>query len=295
MLSIDWIHAIEHSHLTVESGEAIGRGRSLLDNGPYIERPVEVDQAGRIVLPAGLSAADLHCHTDRSDGVVPLEHVLDVAESRGIRVLAVTDHDMIRGALEASQLSIHRETDLVVGQEVTTRWQHHIIGLYLSEPVPLFRTVPDTVRAIRQQGGLAVVAHPGLGLPTSASLRAITGWMKETTFDGIELDSSFLSSPARRNLLDFYKKHGERLGAGIGGTDAHYGDVGRVITIFEGETPDDLRTAIESRRTVVARTNLEYPGADWRMRLKNQQRALLWLPLYRLKVMLGGNYSKARR
>ncbi len=280
--------------MTRDSGEAIGAGRFVDTDSPYLERPVDVDQTGRIELPAGFSAADLHCHSDWSDGVVSPSHILDAAELRGIRIIAVTDHDMIRGALEANARSSHRDTRLIVGQEVTSRWQHHIVGLFLDNPVPLFRTVPETVRAIRDRGGLAVVAHAGLGLPSSASISTITRWLEETTFDGIELDSPFLSPPARRRLLDFYDAHGEGLGAAIGGSDAHFGDVGRVVTLFEGETPDDLRSAIESRRTVVARTSLKYPGPGLGMRLKNQCRALLWLPLYRLKVLLTGNFSNGR-
>ncbi len=255
---------------------------------------VDVDQSGRIAPPAGWSAADLHCHTDCSDGVVTSGQILETAEARGIRVVAITDHDMVHGALRAQSQGADRHTRVVVGQEVTTRWQHHIVGLFLGGPVPIFRTVPDTVRAIREQGGLAVIAHPALGLPSSASIGAMTEWLKETTFDGIELDSPYISARSRSGLLDFYDAHHERLGAAIGGTDAHFGNLGKVVTLFEGETPEDLRAAIESRRTAVARTGLKYPKPGWRMHLKNQRRSLLWLPLYRLKVLLTGNYSKGR-
>ncbi len=256
---------------------------------------VDVDRSGRIAPPAGWSAADLHCHTDCSDGVVTSGQILETAKSRGVRVVAITDHDMIHGALRAQSQGADCAPRVVVGQEVTTRWQHHVVGLFLDIPVPLFRTVPDTVRAIRERGGLAVIAHPALGLPSSASIKVITEWLEETTFDGIELDSPYISERSRNRLLTFYDAHRERLGAAIGGTDAHFGDVGKVVTLFEGETPEDLRAAIESRRTSVARTGLEYPKPGWRMHLKNQRRSLLWLPLYRLKVLLTGNYSRSRR
>ena len=253
---------------------------------------IDLDPYGRVAPPAGWSVADLHCHTDCSDGVVTSGEILEIAKSRGIRVIAITDHDMVHGALGAQPLGAPRGTRVVVGQEVTTRWQHHIVGLFLNRPVPLFRTVPDTVRAIREQGGLAVIAHPALGLPSSASIKTMTEWLEETTFDGIELDSPYISPSSRKHLLDFYDANSSRLGAAIGGTDAHFGDVGKVVTLFEGETPEDLRAAIETRRTSVARTGLEYPKPGWRMHLKNQRRSLLWLPLYRLKIMLTGNHSK---
>ena len=280
--------------MTRQLGGAAGGGRSTNAQALSTAGSVDLDPYGRVAPPAGWSTADLHCHTDCSDGIVSPGELLEIAKSRGVRVVAITDHDMVHGALRARSHGAGRGTRVVVGQEVTTRWQHHIVGLFLNSPVPIFRTVPDTVRAIRDQGGLAVIAHPALGLPSSASIRVITEWLEETTFDGIELDSQYISPQTRDRLLDFYDAHRERLGAAIGGTDAHFGDVGKVVTLFEGETPEDLRIAIESRRTAVARTGLEYPKPGWRMHLKNQRRSLLWLPLYRLKVLLTGNYSKSR-
>ena len=279
--------------MTGQSGGATRGRRSNDAERLSTAGAVDLDPYGRVAPPAGWSAADLHCHTDCSDGVVTSGQILEIAKSRGIRVVAITDHDIVHGALRAQSQYTCRGPRVVVGQEVTTRWQHHIVGLFLGGPVPIFRTVPDTVRAIRERGGLAVIAHPALGLPSSASIKAITEWLRETTFDGIELDSPYISAQSRNRLLDFYDAHRERLGAAIGGTDAHFGDVGKIVTLFEGETPEDLRAAIESGRTAVARTGLEYPKPGWRMHLKNQRRSLLWLPLYRLKIMLTGNYSKS--
>ena len=271
-----------------DPGQSTGAGQI-----PPLGR-IGLDPYGRIAPPAGWSAADLHCHTDCSDGVMSSGQILEIAKSRGIRVIAITDHDMVHGALSAQSHGAARGPGVVVGQEVTTRWQHHIVGLFLNRPVPIFRTVPDTVGAIREQGGLAVIAHPALGLPSSASIKTMTEWLERTTFDGVELDSPYISPRSREHLLNFYNANRRRLGAAIGGTDAHFGDVGRIVTLFQGETPEHLRAAIESRRTAVARTGLEYPRPGWRMHLKNQRRSLLWLPLYRLKVMLTGNYSQSR-
>ena len=277
-----------------QRGGVESEGQSIHTGETPALRALGLDPYGRIAPPAGWSVADLHCHTDFSDGVVTSDQMLEIAKSRGIRVIAITDHDMVRGALSAQSLGEILGTRVVVGQEVTTRWQHHIVGLFLNRPVPIFRTVPDTVRAIREQGGLAVIAHPALGLPSSASIKTMTDWLDQTTFDGIELDSPYISPRSREHLLNFYHANQARLGAAIGGTDAHFGDVGKVVTLFEGETPADLRAAIETGRTTVARTGLEYAKPGWRMHLKNQRRSLLWLPLYRLKVLLTGNYSKGR-
>ena len=71
-----------------------------------------------------------------------------------------SDHALATGA----------RLEVIVGMEVTTRRQDHIVGLCSwSAPSRIFRSVPDTVDEIHAQGGLAVVAHPFLGLPSSIS------------------------------------------------------------------------------------------------------------------------------
>lgn len=45
--------------------------------------------------------ADLHVHTDHSDGTLSLEEVPDAAAAAGVAVVALTDHDRIQPALDA--------------------------------------------------------------------------------------------------------------------------------------------------------------------------------------------------
>jgi hypothetical protein len=116
-------------------------------------------------------------------------------------------------------------------------------------------------------------------------------WLDETTFDAIELDCQYLSVERRERLVAFYRGHRERLGAAVGGTDAHYGDVGRVVTVFPGSTAADLRQALEDRTTTAARTQITHARPSLGDRLQNQRRSLLYLPYYRLRALLTGRYS----
>lgn len=50
------------------------------------------------------STADLHIHTDASDGTDSPEQLLWNIQKAGIRVFAVTDHDTIRGALRMKRI-----------------------------------------------------------------------------------------------------------------------------------------------------------------------------------------------
>ncbi len=257
---------------------------------PFRIDPLPVDSTGRLIVPEGFSAAELHSHTSHSDGTRTAAENIALARERGLALVATTDHDMIDAALGSVQVAAEQGMEAIVGQEITTRRQHHIVGLFLERAVPVFKTVPETVARIRDQGGLAVIAHPFLPFPGAASVGAIRRWLEETTFDGIELDSQYLSAKRRGRLLDFYQRHAEVLGAAVGGTDAHFGDVGRIATLFPGSTAADLRVAMENRTTTATRTLIAHRRPSIGERLHNQRRSLIYLPYYRVRAVLTGRY-----
>lgn|GEM_PF-936447 len=257
---------------------------------PFRADPLPVDSAGRLTLPEGFSAAELHSHTDHSDGTCTAAENVALARGRGLAVVAITDHDMIDAALDGMRAAAEHGLEAIVGQEITTRRQHHIVGLFLERAVPLFKTVPETVARIRDQGGLAIIAHPFLPFPGATSESTIRGWLEKTTFDGIELDSQYLPQKRRAKLLAFYLAHADVLGAAVGGTDAHFGDVGRIATLFPGSTAADLRAAIENRATTATRTLISHRRPSIGERLRNQRRSLLYLPYYRVRALLTGRY-----
>ena len=253
--------------------------------------PVGVDADGRLRPPEGWSAGELHVHTSHSDGTRTLEQILGLAGRLGLDTVAVTDHYKINEGLRAIPLAERYRTAAVAGTEVTTRTQHHVLGLFVKRPVRLYRSMADSVLAIRDQGGLAILAHPFMAVPNSSGPRRILGWLERTDFDGIELENQYLSPERRERLRDFYERHRERLGAAIGGTDAHFGDLGRHLTLYPGRGPDDLYRAIRERRTVAARSRLSYPRAGVGELALNNYRSLACLSVYRLRALLLGRYE----
>jgi predicted metal-dependent phosphoesterase TrpH/glycosyltransferase involved in cell wall biosynthesis len=104
---------------------------------------------------------DLHLHTDWShDCSIPAEDLLAVAEAIGLGGIAVTDHNVFGGALEAVELARGRDLVVIPGEEVKTDNQGEVIGLFLEEEIPRGMSFADTIAAIREQGGLVYLPHP---------------------------------------------------------------------------------------------------------------------------------------
>ncbi len=104
---------------------------------------------------------DLHLHTDWShDCSIPAADLLEHAEEIGLGGIAVTDHNVFGGALEAQELARDRELVVIPGEEVKTDNQGEVIGLFLEEEIPRGMSFADTIAAIREQGGLVYLPHP---------------------------------------------------------------------------------------------------------------------------------------
>jgi predicted metal-dependent phosphoesterase TrpH len=104
---------------------------------------------------------DIHMHTDHSsDCVTPVEVLLATAAERGLGAIAVTDHNEISGALEARDKAAEFGVKVIVGEEVKTKDQGEVIGLFIEEKIPRGMSLEETIAEIRRQGGLVYVPHP---------------------------------------------------------------------------------------------------------------------------------------
>ena len=231
-----------------------------------------------------MSLADPHCHTLASDGMVTPAELVDAAVKAGLDLIAITDHDTMANAHEVKERGEAAGLAVVMGQETTTAWpaQTHILGWFLEKPIRRSMSVVDTVKAIRDQGGLLIIPHPFM--PTYfASIQPdmLRRLIDKEPVDGIEVLYTAPAGARRRLLLNaFIDANRERLGALIGSSDCHFGshDIARVVTAYEG----DFRTAILERKTTPRRGSrkLNVPtGMFWRQ----QWRALVDLPVRRLR------------
>jgi hypothetical protein len=246
----------------------------------------------RVRLAAGLSAAEVHAHTTASDGMVTAEELVAAAAAAGVAVLCVTDHDTMASTARAAEAGAELGVEVVPGEEVTTAAPAsvHVVGLFLERPVRMGMSVEDTVDAIHDQGGLAILPHPFM--PTyfaSITARRALRLLERRTVEGIELRHTAPMTGWSWSRLDaFYAENRDRLGAALGAGDSHFGrhDLGRVLTAFPGRTAADLRTAIAERTTSPIRGISPQPPSLL-MRLGQQRRSLLWLPAERRAGRVG--------
>lgn len=204
-----------------------------------------------------MGLADLHIHTIHSwDGTCTVAAVLkQAADSAGLDVIAITDHDVFEGALEAQQLASRYGIEVIPGCEVSSA-EGHLLCLFLNAPVPAGLPLIETALIVAEQGGLCIPAHPmavGTSSITPKILKhALAHPQASQVIVGLEAYNAGLvygrSNPAAQALAI---EHNLAL---VGSSDAHTAwGIGRGLTGFAGRSAADLRQALVQRQTYVLR------------------------------------------
>lgn len=202
-----------------------------------------------------LSRADLHIHTSYSDGLLEPEEAVNYAVANTpLRLIAITDHNTLDGARHAYDYwHLHRDAfgqlEVIIGEEISSR-DGHILGLFLQDAVPPHLSAEETIRAIHEQGGVAIAAHPFTHLLSAITdLHGVGRKIAELPLDGVEVRNS-VPTELYANLITQSYNAAHCRHAEVGGSDCHYLPmIGRTYTRFEGSAPSDLHSALLSRRT----------------------------------------------
>ncbi len=78
--------------------------------------------------------ADLHLHTNFSDGILSPEQLVLKAKSAGLSAIAITDHDTINGIAPAIKAGKKYNLEVIPGIELsaeTDTEEVHILGFYI--------------------------------------------------------------------------------------------------------------------------------------------------------------------
>jgi len=192
---------------------------------------------------------DLHNHTDCSaDGLMSAASLLETARSRGIDVVAVTDHNSVRGALQSLELAAADPSlpRVIPGIELLTA-EGEIIGLYVQEDIQPGLSLAESAALIREQGGLVYLPHPYDVFRRGTVARDARGRAAELA-DIIEVvNGRSLSPRATKKAAALAERLAKVRGAG---SDAHCrAEVGVACVVVEaGPSRDTLVALLEAGR-----------------------------------------------
>jgi predicted metal-dependent phosphoesterase TrpH len=116
-----------------------------------------------------MGLVDLHTHSNVSDGLLTPAELIREASRRGLRALALTDHETVGGLAEAKAAAIEFGIDFVPGVEInsdTNRREVHILGYYVNAEDMSFVAALDLLeqqrveRIDRMIGQLEAIGKP---------------------------------------------------------------------------------------------------------------------------------------
>lgn len=162
--------------------------------------------------------ADLHMHTSWShDCSIDATELVDHAEAEGLGAIAVTDHNVFSGALEAADYARNRKLIVIPGEEVKTDEQGEVIGLFLQREIPRGMSFTETIEAIREQDGIVYLPHPFDRMHAIPDPRTLHRHLAD--IDVLEVyNARLLFEGYNDEALRFARKYNLTMGAG---SDAH--------------------------------------------------------------------------
>jgi len=185
---------------------------------------------------------DLHIHSEfSSDGTLSLEEIVELAKKRGLDGIAITDHNTVKGGLEAKKYETD-DFEIIIGAEVMTE-RGEVTGLFLSREVAA-RDFRSVVADIRSQGGIVVIPHPFDRLRKSA-------------FHPLAKDAEWIDAIEVFNARCVFSKDNERAAvfaathnlAVVAGSDAHYRNEVGIAGVITGA--NGLRESVLTRNMEV--------------------------------------------
>ena len=160
---------------------------------------------------------DSHIHSEYSpDSKSKLKDIFKVAKTRGLDIIAISDHNTVEGSREAIRLTKNDDLFVVPSIEISSL-EGHILGFGCEENIKRDLPAGETIDLIHEQGGLAIIPHPYCfyrhGLLCKADY-------KDLKIDAIETKNArFIVGYCNNKAKKLSKK--ENL-PGLGASDAHY-------------------------------------------------------------------------
>ncbi|MFB6360255.1 MAG: CehA/McbA family metallohydrolase [Halobacteriales archaeon] len=175
---------------------------------------------------SGRLAIDPHVHSEASyDGSAPVRRLLQAASARGLDGIVVTDHVTMEATERAVDHAPQYDLIALPGVEVSTR-AGHVLAIGVTDAPAPDQPFHQTVRRIRELGGVAVVPHPFQRSRHGVSRSDIHDC------DGIETLNACTVTNLRNGQARRFAETSSY--PEFGGSDAHVpSEVGRAYTAIE--------------------------------------------------------------
>ena len=220
---------------------------------------------GKGFVPEGTLCADMHFHTHYSDSYTTIKDAVDLAKKKGVG-LAITDHNLIGGSLEALEMAKGTDLFVVPGIEISSWDGPHILVYFYSfdemkeywskciEPnmhrckwLAIDKGTEWILDSVEDVNCVISAAHPMEFLVSAKGVQAAIEHGKlgrEITgrFDAYEVVCSAMFRPWNIRA----RKVADEFGIGYtGGSDGHMlHELGKVITINESDDLDGFLSGV---------------------------------------------------
>ncbi|HET6261555.1 MAG TPA: PHP-associated domain-containing protein [Chloroflexia bacterium] len=243
-----------------------------------------------------MGKADLHMHTALGDGLASVRQIFEYVEHRtDLDIIAITDHDDIRGAMEALELIEQRKWrfQVIPGTEITTR-HGHLLALFVTRDFPMLKTLEWSVQAVYEAGGMVIAPHPISWLTTSIREKQLLAQHRgDYPWHGIEtFNPSYAGRVAHTRVKELNRTvlHLPE----FGGSDAHANSmIGMGYTSFPGTTVEDLLQAIKDKTTVAGGEFMTL-GDHGKIAAPNMWKSMIVHPTFKVKRALTRRLKERR-
>ncbi len=174
---------------------------------------------------------NFHMHTTESDGRLAPSEAVRLYKEAGYDFVALSDHRKINSQKEADGFLVLSGAEWDTG-DADSFPVYHILGIGMEKPMrPVYRRAAELfhrpphpqeiINAIREAGGIAILAHPSWSVMTPEELldlRGLSGAEIYNTFSGLPWNPARADSSV---YFDIWAKNGRFIPC-FGGDDAHH-------------------------------------------------------------------------
>lgn len=107
-----------------------------------------------------MNTVDLHTHSTCSDGTFTPKELISYAKEKGLKAIALTDHDTLEGIPEALYYGDKMGMEVIPGIEISTEYESnelHIIGLFINNESSELSSSLEELRKSREMRNIEMV------------------------------------------------------------------------------------------------------------------------------------------